>query len=76
MRRLFLAGLLLLAGCRSNLIGPFAHRPTQRVDDPLLPVSEQQRRVRDRLALPDDSPNGPPPSGVERPTYHGRGDPG
>ena len=38
MRRLILVGLLLLAGCRSNLIGPFAHRPTQRTDDPLLPV--------------------------------------
>jgi hypothetical protein len=55
MRRLFLIGLLSLTGCQ-NVIGPFQRRETQRVDDPCLTISEQERRGRDRLALPDDSP--------------------
>jgi len=55
MRRLLLLGVLLLSGCASNLVGPFAGREPQRVDDPLLSIPEQQRRGRDRLALPDES---------------------
>ena len=67
MRRFFITGLLLLAGCRSNLVGPLDHRKTERVDDPKLTIPEQQRRGRDRLALPDDSSTTGPPTGVERP---------
>lgn len=67
MRRFFVIGLLLLAGCKGNLVGPLDHRNTERVDDPKLTIPEQQRRGRDRLALPDDSPTTGPPSGVERP---------
>ena len=55
MHRYFLVGALLLAGCQ-NTVGPFQRRPPERVDDPSLPISEQQRRGRDRLALPVDSP--------------------
>jgi hypothetical protein len=55
MRRLFLFGVLLLSGCASNILGPFAAREPQRVDDPMLSIPEQQRRGRDRLALPDES---------------------
>jgi hypothetical protein len=68
MRRILVTGVLLLAGCRSNVIGPFEHRRPERVDDPTLTIPEQQRRGRDRLALPDDSSTTGPPSGVERPT--------
>lgn len=56
MRRLFLFGALLLMGCSGNLVGPFAPRPPQRVDDPLLSINEQEKRGRDRLAYPDESP--------------------
>jgi hypothetical protein len=56
MRRLVILGTMLLAGC-GNVIGPFAPRDPQRVDDPHLPIYEQQARGRDRLPLPDESPN-------------------
>jgi hypothetical protein len=54
MRTLVLAAALLMAGCQS-VIGPFEHRKPERVDDPLLTISEQERRGRDRLALPEQS---------------------
>jgi hypothetical protein len=54
MRRLCLLSVVLLAGCRS-VIGPFAARPPERVDDPHLTIAEQQQRGRERLALPDNS---------------------
>ena len=60
MRRIFLTGVLILAGCQ-NVAGPFARRPPQRVDDPLLSINEQEMRGRDRLALPLESPNVGPP---------------
>jgi hypothetical protein len=69
MRRIFLTGVLVLAGCQ-NVAGPFARRPPQRVDDPLLSINEQEMRGRDRLALPLESPNvappGPPRPGMPR----------
>jgi hypothetical protein len=55
MRRLFLLGALLMTGCRST-VGPFQHRPPERVDDPRLTIPEQEREGRDRLALPQWSP--------------------
>ena len=60
MKRLLLVGVLVLAGCQ-NILGPFRPREPQRVDDPLLPISEQQRRGRDRYALPEESPKVAPP---------------
>jgi hypothetical protein len=60
MKRLILGGVLVLAGCQ-NIAGPFQPRGPGRVDDPLLPIGEQQRRGRDRYALPEDSPNLAPP---------------
>jgi hypothetical protein len=76
MQRLFLAGLLFLTGCSGNIVGPFAHRQPQRVDDPLLTIGEQERRVRDRLALPDESSvwseNLAPRTYTERPGPHDR----
>ena len=76
MRRFFVIGLLLLAGCRSNVSGPLEHRKTERVDDPTLTIPEQQRRGRDRLALPDDSSTTGPPTGVERPVRTNGQNPG
>jgi len=55
MRRVFFLSALLLMGCRS-VVGPFEHRKPERVDEPTLPVSEQERRGRDRLPLPQWSP--------------------
>lgn len=63
MRRLTLAGLLLVAGCQ-NVIGPFQQREPRRVDDPCLSIAEQKRLGRDRLALPESSPSAGPPTDV------------
>jgi hypothetical protein len=64
MRRLMILGILLgLAGCQS-MIGPFAPRQPKRVDDPRLPISEQEKWGRDRWALPDDASKVAPPSGT------------
>jgi hypothetical protein len=72
MRRMILLGCLLLAGCR-GVVGPFEHRRPERVDDPRLSTSEQQRRGRDRMALPVESPAVGPLSGIEGlPGPHGR----
>jgi hypothetical protein len=71
MRRLFLTGLLALAGCQ-NVVGPFAHREPQRVDDPLLSINEQKSRGRDRLALPEDNPALAPRLYIDRPDPEGR----
>jgi hypothetical protein len=56
MHRLILAAVLLAGGCQ-NVVGPFARRTPQRVDDPLLPISEQRRLSREQLALPDENTN-------------------
>jgi len=69
MRRLYLVSLLFLAGCQ-NVMGPFERKP-ERVDDPLFSITEQQRRGRDRLALPEASVLAPP-TGVDAPGPHGR----
>jgi hypothetical protein len=57
MRRLLFVGLLLLAGCQGT-VGPLqrAFTPAPPIDDPRLSITEQQQRERDRLALPDSSP--------------------
>ncbi len=56
MRRLFLVGVLCLIGCQ-GVRGPLQPKDPQRVDDPRLPIGEQERRGRERLALPDESAN-------------------
>jgi hypothetical protein len=71
MRRLIVLGIVLLAGCRS-VVGPFEHRDPQRVDDPLLTIGEQERRGRDRLALPEYSPRVAPQTYVDPPGPSGR----
>jgi hypothetical protein len=71
MHRLFLVGGLFLAGC-SNIVGPFDHRKPERVDDPLLSINEQQRRGRDRLALPEESVTVAPRAGLNQQGSAGR----
>lgn len=66
MRRTLLVGVLFLAGCQ-NIVGPFQPRGPGRVDDPLLSINEQQKRGRERLALPDDSPTVGPTTGLQVP---------
>jgi hypothetical protein len=66
MRRLYFVFALAFAGCH-NIIGPFEHRPVQRVDDPGLSIAEQEREGRARLPFPIESPRVAPPSGVEGP---------
>ncbi len=61
--RWVLVGLLCLTGCQ-NVVGPFQCRRPERVDSPCLTIEEQQRRGRDRLALPEESPSVAPPSGL------------
>lgn len=71
MPRLFLLGALFLAGCQS-VVGPFQSREPQRVDDPLFNIGEQQRRGRDRLALPEDQTGMAPRTYTDRADPHGR----
>ena len=71
MCRLFLAGLLFAAGCQS-VQGPFARRPPERFDDPMLSIDEQERRGRERLALPFDRGDTAPRTRVEFPGPHSR----
>jgi hypothetical protein len=71
MCRLFLVGSLFLTGC-SNIVGPFDHRKAERVDDPLLSINEQQRRGRDRLALPMEAVTVAPPTGLNQQGSAGR----
>ena len=75
MRRLLVLGALCLLGC-GNVVGPFGPRSTQRADDPLISIEEQQRRGRDRYSLPDESPaqlyNLAPRTYADRPGPSGR----
>jgi hypothetical protein len=66
MRKLIVLGVLVLAGCQ-NVRGPLQPRPPLRVDDPRLPISEQQKLARERLALPEESPQIAPGGGAARP---------
>ncbi len=56
MHRLFLTGLLVVAGCQ-GVVGPIQRRClTDPIDDPRLSPDEQKARLRERSALPIDSP--------------------
>ena len=62
MRRLYLLGFVILAGCQ-NLVGPYTRTDTNtRADDPYYSIAEQEARGRSRFALPDPG-NYPPPTG-------------
>lgn len=67
MRHFFLLGVLLLVGCK-GVEGPLYRRDhPERIDDPRLTIEEQERRERNRLALPDSSPNVGPPTYLQSP---------
>jgi len=66
MRKLFVVGFLMLAGCQGTS-GPFSARYPMRVDDPYYSINEQQSRGRDRLALPDDFSGLAPKTGAAIP---------
>jgi hypothetical protein len=51
MRRLLFLGVFALTGCCS-VVGPFERRKPEKVDDPCVSISEQEKRGRDRLAYP------------------------
>ncbi len=60
--KFLLLGVLLLLGCK-GVEGPLYRRDhPERIDDPRLTIEEQQRRERDRIALPDSSSNVGPPT--------------
>ena len=58
MRFCLLCCVLLTAGCQ-NVLGPFGYRSPQQVDDPNVPIEEQQRRGRERFAIPEDDASTP-----------------
>jgi hypothetical protein len=73
MRRLFLLTIVgAMLGCKTTTTTPFEHRPTMRVDDPVLATNEQMRRGRDRLALPDPDGTVLPRTYAEFPDPFGR----
>ena len=73
MRRLFVICLMVMAGCAGcqSVSGPFQPRKPERVDQPGLPINEQEVRGRDRLALPDDHGLAQP-TGINPPGMIGR----
>jgi hypothetical protein len=72
MHRLCLLGILLLAGCQ-GLVGPRQRRDNpQPVSDPSLTMDEQQRRARDRLALPEPSVDLAPRTYTDLPGWYSR----
>lgn len=78
MRRLFVVAALVVAGCQ-NIVGPFQTKTPQRVDDPMLPIYEQQQRGRARLPVIEETfgqnygdTEIAPPTYCDRPGVHGR----
>jgi hypothetical protein len=66
IRFLVLLAILGLVGCQ-GVVGPFGYRQAKRVDDPILPIPEQQKLGRDQLALPVESYEAGPPTGIVPP---------
>jgi hypothetical protein len=67
MRKLMLAGILVLTGCQ-GVVGPFQRaRMKDPVDDPRLTINEQQQKARERLAYPEDVPGAEAPRTMEPP---------
>jgi hypothetical protein len=72
MHRFLWIGILLVVGCQ-GLVGPRQRRDNpQVVDDPRLTIDEQERRARDRLALPDPSIDLGPRTYTDIPGSYGR----
>jgi hypothetical protein len=71
-RTLMLGTLMFLAGCQ-GVVGP-RQRLAQPIpiDDPRLPIEEQQARGRQRLAFPEESEDVAPRTFAELPATRGR----
>jgi len=68
-RSLLVACLLVAIGCQGTMgPGDRLARPV-RIDDPRLTISEQEQLGRERLALPQKSPDIAPRTGAEEPSY-------
>lgn len=59
------------AGCR-NIAGPLEARNKPRADAPGYTIEEQERRARDKYAIPEDDRRVAPPGFVDRPSPIGR----
>lgn len=71
MHRLVLLGLLALAGCQ-GVVGPIQRRCiVDPIDHPCLTPDEQKQRERDRLALPEASPEVGPRTYADNPALKG-----
>ena len=73
MRRtlLLLLPLLTLAGC-TRYEGPLEVRRKDRADAPGYTIEEQERRGRERYAIPEDDPRIGPKAYADRPSPTGR----
>jgi len=73
MRRIIPTLLLLAtaAGC-TRFAGPLAVRQTGRADAPGYTIDEQERRGRERYAIPEDDPRIGPRAFADRPSPTGR----
>ena len=71
-RKLLLATLFLSAvGC-TRFAGPIAVRHSGPADAPGYTIEEQQRRGRERYAIPEDDPRIGPKTYADRPSPTGR----
>lgn len=71
MRMILIVLLASAAGCR-QFDGPCAARSKPRADLPGLTIEEQERRARDKYAIPEDDFRIGPATGIDRPSPTGR----
>ena len=67
---LFLA-VVCLSGCR-NIAGPREARQKPKPDLPEYAIEEQERRARDKFAIPEDDRRIGPSGYIDRPSPTGR----
>jgi hypothetical protein len=72
-RKLILYGLgvMTLVGCR-NVVGPLEARSKPKPDLPGYTIEEQERRARDKYAIPEDDWRVSPSGYIDRPSPVGR----
>jgi hypothetical protein len=71
MRKLIVLGTVLLTGC-VGVVGPFKRASLQDpVNDRCLTIQEQERKARDRLAIPDNTATTDAPiTGLDPPSIY------
>jgi hypothetical protein len=67
----FALGVLTLVGCR-NVAGPLEARSKPKPDAPGYTIEEQERRARDKYAIPEDDWRVSPSGFIDRPSPVGR----